>query len=99
MTEFNVGDKVVPSSSFVAQVVYTIKAVGEPSIDGHPAWVTSAKSVFGQIINLEYMEHYFEPGYFRLKSNKTADAMYKTSDPGAYYERVSVVEYKEDEDV
>lgn len=101
MTEYKVGDTVTPKDEYTAHTVYTIKALGDLREDGdQPAWVTCTDHpVFGIVVNLKFMQPYFEPGYFRLKSNKTADARYKTSDPGAYYERVNIVEYKEDEDV
>lgn len=95
-TEFKVGDKVVPKSSFVVQDIRTIKALGEHTINGYPAWVTSRGSDFGQIIDLEYMKVYFEPGFFQLKYDRKADVVYKTSDPGPNYRRVTVVEDSND---
>lgn len=105
MTEkFKVGDRVIPKSSFAVQDIYTIIAVGEPSIQGYPAWLKTHSQAFGQITDLEYMKLYFEPGYFRLNTRKTraagdrTDVRWYQEDPGADYERVTVTKVKEDDE-
>jgi hypothetical protein len=90
MEEFKAGDKVIPKSTFAVQEIGVIIAVGEPTINGYPAWVKYFHQKFGQIKDLEYMTKYFEPGFFQLKSDSKADAMYKTSDPGPLYRRVTL---------
>jgi len=103
MEEFKVGSKIVPKSSFSVQSVFTIYAIGEPNQNGYPAWVKFGNG-FGEIVNLEYMKLYFEPGYFRLNTRKTraagdrTDVRWYQEDPGADYERVTVTEVKEDDE-
>lgn len=101
MQEFKVGSKVVPASSFVTQDIYTIIAIGEPGESGYPAWVKARHQAFGCIMDLEYMKHYFEPGYYRLKLHEHADVKYYTSDPNDIddvYERMDVTTWEEDDD-
>jgi len=104
MAEFKVGDKVIPKSSFAVRDVSVIKALGEPGINGYPAWTKAAHQAFGQITDLEYMKLYFEPGYFRLNTRKTraagdrTDVRWYQEDPGADYERVEVYVVEEDDE-
>jgi hypothetical protein len=90
MEDFKVRDKVIPKSTFAVQEVGEILALGEPGINGYPAWIKYHHQKFGQIKDLEYMTKYFEPGFFQLRFDRKADVVYKTSDPGPSYQRVSL---------
>lgn len=69
MTKFEVGDKVVPDDRYTAKTTYTIVALQDERDNGDwPAWVTSVDNpVFGTVINLKFMELYFEPGFFQWR--------------------------------
>jgi hypothetical protein len=100
MEEFKVGSKIVPKSSFSVQNVYTVYAVGEPSQNGYPAWVKFGNG-FGEIVNLEYMKLYFEPGYLRSKGSPRGDVKYFHAEPDNFkknYDRVEVSVVEEDDE-
>lgn len=99
MELFKAGDRVVQKSTFSKKTTYTLRAVGEPGITGYPAWaISDLNKDFGEIIDLEYMERYFEPGFFRLKNHPHADVTWNTSHPGTPFERVNVTVVEENND-
>lgn len=101
MTEYKVGDTVTPKDEYTAKTIYTIKALGDLKDDGdQPAWVTCTDHpVFGIVVNLKFMQPYFEPGFFQWRGwsgkNLTGDIKWHTTNPNngedvPHYFRVDV---------
>jgi hypothetical protein len=106
MHKFNVGDRIVPTDKNNLEVIYTIKAIGELLDDNDQgAWVTSeGGNTFGTIINLKFMEPYFEPGFYQWRGWSGNDdrgpvKWYDTKPSSAdHYVLVDVIPREKEED-